>query len=69
MDFGEIRQKGRTACLETGQRVEDHFVDIAEMIPGGRQCGAERRNVQCVGVCAIALAPYIPHRMQATAGS
>ena len=34
-DFAQVIQKARMACFNSGQRVEDHFVDITEMIEIG----------------------------------
>jgi hypothetical protein len=31
-NFGQVIQKARVACFNSGQRIEDHFVDITEMI-------------------------------------
>ena len=35
-NFEQVIQKARTACFNSGQRVEDHFVDITEMIEIGK---------------------------------
>jgi len=35
-NFEQVIQKGRKACFNSGQRVEDHFVDITEMIDIGK---------------------------------
>ena len=39
-NFEAVVQKARTACFNSGQRVEDHFVDITEMVEIGS--GAQR---------------------------
>jgi DNA-damage-inducible protein D len=39
-NFEQVVQKARTACFNSGQRVEDHFVDVTEMVQIGS--GAER---------------------------
>ena len=39
-NFEAVVQKARTACFNSGQRVEDHFVDITEMV--GIGSGAQR---------------------------
>src|SRR5258708_4580151 len=39
-NFEQVIQKARLACFNAGQRVEDHFVDITDMIPVGK--GAQR---------------------------
>ena len=31
-NFEQVVQKARVACFNSGQRVDDHFVDITEMI-------------------------------------
>lgn len=35
-NFEAVVEKARTACFNSGQRVEDHFVDITEMIGIGK---------------------------------
>ena len=50
MDFGQVLRKARVACFNSGQRSEDHFVDVAEMVPRRRQLGPKGWNVKCVGV-------------------
>ena len=35
-NFEAVIEKGRTACFNSGYRVEDHFVDITEMIEIGK---------------------------------
>jgi DNA-damage-inducible protein D len=35
-NFEAVVEKARTACFNSGQRVEDHFVDITEMIEIGK---------------------------------
>ena len=39
-NFGQVILKARAACFNSGQRIEDHFVEITEMVPIGS--GAER---------------------------
>jgi len=39
-NFEQVVQKARMACFNSGQRVEDHFVDITEMVAIGS--GAQR---------------------------
>jgi DNA-damage-inducible protein D len=34
-NFEQVVRKARMACFNSGQRVEDHFVDITEMIAIG----------------------------------
>ncbi|MBI1910283.1 MAG: DNA damage-inducible protein D [Deltaproteobacteria bacterium] len=35
-NFEQVVQKARTACFNSGQRIEDHFVDVTEMIEIGK---------------------------------
>jgi len=35
-NFETVVDKARTACFNSGQRLEDHFVDITEMIEIGK---------------------------------
>jgi len=39
-NFEQVIQKARLACFNTGHRIEDHIVDINDMIPVGK--GAQR---------------------------
>jgi DNA-damage-inducible protein D len=39
-NFEQVVQKARAACFNSGQRIEDHFVDVTEMIEVGK--GAQR---------------------------
>jgi DNA-damage-inducible protein D len=39
-NFEQVIHKARTACFNSGQRIEDHFVDITEMVEIGS--GAKR---------------------------
>jgi DNA-damage-inducible protein D len=39
-NFEAVIDKARTACFNSGQRVEDHFVEITEMV--GIGSGAQR---------------------------
>ena len=39
-NFEAVIEKARTACFNSGQRVEDHFVEITEMVEIGS--GAKR---------------------------
>jgi len=36
LNFEQVVQKARMACFNSGQRVEDHFVDITDMIEIGK---------------------------------
>ena len=40
-NFETVVAKARTACFTSGQRIEDHFVDVTEMVSIGS--GAERK--------------------------
>ncbi len=40
-NFEQVVRRARMACFNSGQRVEDHFVDITEMIEIGK--GGNRR--------------------------
>ena len=31
-NFEQVIKKAKTACFNSGQRIEDHFVDITEMV-------------------------------------
>lgn len=44
-NFEQVVQKGRMACFNSGQRVEDHFVDITEMIEIGKGGQREVRSI------------------------
>ncbi len=35
-NFEQVIHKARTACFNSGQRIEDHFVDVNEMIEIGK---------------------------------
>jgi DNA-damage-inducible protein D len=35
-NFEQVIQKARLACFNSGQKVEDHFVDVTEMIEIGK---------------------------------
>ena len=39
-NFQSVIESARTACFNSGQRVEDHFVDVTDMIEVGK--GARR---------------------------
>jgi DNA-damage-inducible protein D len=39
-NFEAVIEKGKLACFNSGHRLEDHFVDVTEMVPIGS--GAER---------------------------
>jgi len=35
-NFEQVIKKAKTACFNSGQRIEDHFVDITEMVEIGK---------------------------------
>jgi DNA-damage-inducible protein D len=39
-NFEQVVKKAKTACFNSGRRIEDHFVDITEMVEIGS--GAQR---------------------------
>jgi hypothetical protein len=46
-NFEQVIQKARLACFNSGQKVEDHFVDVTELIEigkGGQRAGGAGRN-------------------------
>jgi DNA-damage-inducible protein D len=45
-NFESVIEKARTACFNSSQRVEDHFVEITEMIDIGKggQCPISTLN-------------------------
>ena len=44
-NFEQVVQKARMACFNGGQRIEDHFVDITEMIKIGKGGQREVKTV------------------------
>ena len=44
-NFEQVVQKARMACFNSGQRIEDHFVDITEMIEIGKGGQREVKTV------------------------
>ena len=44
-NFEAVVEKARTACFNSGQRVEDHFVEITEMIELGKGAHRQVRTV------------------------
>ena len=43
-NFEQVVQKARTACFNSGHRLEDHFVDITEMVEIGSGATAARQD-------------------------
>lgn len=35
-NFEQVIEKARTACFNSGQRIDDHFVDVTDMIEVGK---------------------------------
>jgi len=52
-NFEQVIKKAKTACFNSGQPIEDHFVDITEMVPRSQQLAPRRGNVKCVGVAPV----------------
>jgi hypothetical protein len=50
MNFEQVLQKASVACFNSGQRIEDHFGDVDEMVLRSRQLGPRRRNVKHAGL-------------------
>lgn len=44
-NFEQVIHKARTACFNSGQRIEDHFVDVNEMVPIGSGATREVKTV------------------------
>ena len=44
-NFEQVIHKARTACFNSGQRIEDHFVDVTEMVPIGSGAAREVKTV------------------------
>jgi DNA-damage-inducible protein D len=55
-NFEALIEKARTACFNSGQRVEDHFVEITEMIEIGK---GGQRAVRTVMMSRYACYPAI----------
>ena len=49
-NFEAVVEKARTACFNSGHRMEDHCVDITEMVPADQQCEPRRRCGVCAGL-------------------
>ena len=39
-NFEQVIQKARLACFNSGQKVEDHFVDVTEMVQNHALCNS-----------------------------
>src|SRR3989338_3481242 len=44
-NFEQVIQKARTACFNSGQSIEDHFVDINEMVTIGSKANREVKAI------------------------
>lgn len=44
-NFEQVVQKARLACFNSGQRIEDHFVDVTDMVPIGSDAMREIKTV------------------------
>jgi DNA-damage-inducible protein D len=44
-NFEQVIQKARMACFNSGQRIEDHFVDVTDMVPIGSGAVREIKTV------------------------
>lgn len=45
-NFEQVIKKAKTACFNSGQRIEEHFVDITEMISHSRLLEPEIRGYE-----------------------
>jgi DNA-damage-inducible protein D len=50
-NFEAVVEKARTTCFNSGQRVEDHFVEINEMIEIGKGGRRSVKTVMLPGPC------------------
>lgn len=44
-NFEQVINKARTACFNSGQRIDDHFVDVTDMIEVGKGAKREVKSV------------------------
>ena len=44
-NFEQVIVKARTACFNSGQRIDDHFVDVTDMIEVGKGAKREVKSV------------------------
>ena len=44
-NFEQVINKARTACFNSGQRVDDHFVDVTDMIEVGKGAKREVKSI------------------------
>lgn len=44
-NFEQVIAKARTACFNSGQRVDDHFVDVTEMVELGSSAKRQVKSV------------------------
>ena len=64
-NFEAVIEKGRTACFNSGYRVEDHFVDITEMIGVGSRVQGHPQDREDVWDTHLRLAGQEDCRAQA----
>jgi len=65
-NFEAVIEKARTACLNSGQRVEDHFVEITEMIgigKGGQRAVKTVLVSRYAGYLAARVGAFLPKVM------
>ena len=48
--FQAVIEKARTACFNSGQRVEDHFVEVTDMIEVGKGARRPAKSMMYRGV-------------------
>jgi len=44
-NFEQVIKKAKTACFNSGQRIEDHFVDITEMVHVCKKAQPQNKQV------------------------
>ena len=47
-NFEQVIGKARLACFNSGHRIDDHFVDVTEMISYSKQLEPRYAGTQCV---------------------
>ena len=47
-NFEQVIDKARTACFNSGQRIDDHFVDVTEMVEVGKGAKRELKTIGAV---------------------
>jgi DNA-damage-inducible protein D len=65
-NFEQVAKRTKTACFNRSQRIENHFVDITEMIAIGK--GGQRPvGTVCMSRCACYLVAKTPTRREKSA--